>query len=81
VLTLAKAHLKGREPTGLSVLEEIPESRLRNAIKMISFEEGGLGTFDHLGFIGHVDELYLLLREWQFYKNRMLLLIAPDDGE
>jgi len=76
---LAGAYETGQEPPDLSFLNDLPESRLRTAIKDASPEEsGGLGTFDHLKTIGRIDDLYLLLRQAQFYKERSMLLLPAN---
>jgi hypothetical protein len=71
-------YLTGREPRTWTFLEDLPESRLVAAIRaMCPDAERGLGTFDRLLSIGLIDELYLLLRQVEFYKGSDLLQLSP----
>jgi hypothetical protein len=71
----------GREPESFASLDDLYDSRLRAALRAVSpLEPGGLGMFDRPREIERVDELYLFLRQAQFYKSRELLLMATEDA-
>ena len=78
VESLARAFALNDMPDDMTFLEQIPEGRLRVAIRTVSpVEASGLGRFDYLHTIDQVDELYLFLQHALFLKNYDLLVLSP----
>lgn len=60
------------------ILQRLTASRIRDALRELSpFDEGGLGTFDHLESLKRIDRLYLFLRELLFLTERGGLPAPP----